>query len=136
MPKAKEPDTILASAASPRPLLEIEPHLHDLEGSLGVLRHLIAVEDLTVKPGEWLSVIGTAEAATESIRAYWEEALDRNRDREEAHNAELVATEAKRAAPGSPMDLEQAAKHWRVLTTVATMVLKDAIARESTDGQR
>jgi hypothetical protein len=70
MSKAETTDSTPASDGSPWPLGDMEPALHDLEGSIGVLRHLTN-PDLDVNEDEWLSVIATAGSAAETIRALW-----------------------------------------------------------------
>jgi hypothetical protein len=131
---AENTDSTTASIEETYPQFKLEGAALDLTAAIGVLRHL-SRSPLEVSDSEWSVAAASTEKIADEYQAAYEAVVARMRDQKTEHKAALAAAQVERAAPGSPMDLEQAARHWRVLTTVATMVLKDAIARESTDVQ-
>lgn len=106
MSEANEPSSTPASGDSPWAVVDIEAPILDLQASLGVLRHLARARDAVVTTDQWIVAICDAMNFADLIKDSWDDALMRDRARDEANKAELAAIKSA-AAPGSKEDFAQ-----------------------------
>ena len=82
------------------PIGALEPAIHDLRASIGILGHLITARD-DVEIDEWQKCEGDLITAMMRIEDLWKQVWDQRKAEKRAHEAALEAVRAEKAAPGS-----------------------------------
>jgi hypothetical protein len=107
---------------------ELEPVLHDLYGTVGLLGHMCSSPDMKT-PQELAQIHDRLFHLHDKLERLWHTAWDQWSVTAQNHAEALAAAKAEKAAPGSPADIKAAKASWRVLRVVMENAL--ACAREA-----
>jgi hypothetical protein len=99
---------------------DLEPVVHDLRATVGILHHLIHSPS-QVEKDEWGKVAEDLLALTERLDAVWIKAWKQHLAERRAHEAALAALEAEKAAPGSAEERERVEALWALLRSAVTV---------------
>jgi hypothetical protein len=102
------------------PLGALEVANRDLQTGLNILGHLIDVH-ADVGQDTWQSVEDDLNDAAGVIKQLWQQVWEQRIAEERAHEAELEAARAERAAPGSAKDRAQVEGLWRLLRSAVVV---------------
>ena len=110
------------------PLGDLEEEVIGLKATIGILGHLIQ-SPFQVERAEWCKVEDELNAYASRIEALWKQASDRDNERDEAHEAALVAVraeaKAEKAAPGSKEEAARVDATWQLLAAAVMVAAKN-----------
>jgi hypothetical protein len=99
---------------------DLEPVVHDLRSTVGILGHLITANSSVtneVDDNAWRKVESDLISLAERFDQLWQTVWDQRVATAAEHEAALAAAMAE-AAPGSPADIKQAEALWSMLRAV------------------
>jgi hypothetical protein len=98
----------------------METTLSDLCGTIRLLGH-IAHSGNQIEPNELVQVRDRLDDLADLLRGQWEAAFHQNCAEQQAHKEALAKVKVRKAAPGSPEDLERASAAWSLLLAAGRM---------------
>jgi len=107
---------------------DIEAVLAELRGTIGLMSHLTE-SPLEVSEGSWAVVRDKLLDLHTELHEMWQRGWDERCAEREAHKLALEKAEARKAAPGSPVDREAADALWGLLGAWATMTTRQIAER-------